>query len=277
MYIEDVDRFVDPLTWSTFASVFPNIWTAGAFKGAFGERLYMTNIQRHVGNQMAWLDVMRRESQGSNRINFRGLVLTGWSRYNHFAVLCELLPSSLPSIVLNLLILREGALDFKVEQEANKLLQCSSMKAMMTQEELSRSPEQWDLHRCKFPGSDLFTLLSSYDVTKREIESLNEKVTQQDGWMTDYNVRHGFSSADHVFNAMRPISYLSTSVRSLEGQARNVLSEYFDQYTTEEWIEQHILPLHQMIEVMNERAGRLTSANTWPRRPLPIFKGNQVE
>ena len=56
-------RFVDPLTWSNFGSTFRHIWTASAFKGAFGERLYVANIQRHVGNSLGWLEVMRRETR----------------------------------------------------------------------------------------------------------------------------------------------------------------------------------------------------------------------
>ncbi len=161
VYVEDVDRFVDPITWMTFSNVFRHIWVASAFKvpasrrdsgpfkwikylfltfvcislnalaewwyvlllllplptlppppqpqGAFGERLYLTNIHRHVNNQLGWLEVMRRESRSNGgRVSFRGVALTGWSRYDHFAVLCELLPSSVPSLVLSLAVLAEG-------------------------------------------------------------------------------------------------------------------------------------------------------------------------
>ena len=30
---------------------------------------------------------------------FQGIVITGWSRYDHFAVLAELLPAAMPSLV----------------------------------------------------------------------------------------------------------------------------------------------------------------------------------
>lgn len=71
VYIEDIDRFIDPVAWSSFGEVFSHVWTAGAYKGAFGERLYLANIQRHVANNNAWTEVMRRETLGSNQINFR--------------------------------------------------------------------------------------------------------------------------------------------------------------------------------------------------------------
>ena len=78
VYVEDIDHFVDAETWNKYARLFPQgVWAASAFKGAFGERLFMPNTLRHYANHMAWNDVMAREGR---HINFKGVVLTGWSR-----------------------------------------------------------------------------------------------------------------------------------------------------------------------------------------------------
>ena len=47
VYVEDIDHFIDGSTWASYSANFEYIWAASAFKGAFGERLFMPNILRH--------------------------------------------------------------------------------------------------------------------------------------------------------------------------------------------------------------------------------------
>lgn len=131
------------------------------------------------------------------------------------------------------------------------------------------SPEFRDLHRCRFPGSSLIGLLSTYNMNRREVEMANEKINVREGWMTAYNVDHKFSSPYRVHEMMRPISYLPGALRSLESQFKKVLLHYFDAFTADEWLEQHVDPLLKIVDEINSRAVALTSSMTWPRRPLP--------
>ncbi len=96
----------------------------------------------------------------------------------------------------------------------------------------------------------------------------DEKINVREGWMTSYNVDHKFSSPYRVHEMMRPISYLPGALRSLESQFKKVLLHYFDAFTAEEWLEQHVDPLLKTVDEINGRAVVLTSAMTWPRRPL---------
>ena len=77
--------------------MFRHAWAASAFKGAFGERLLLPDRERHAANNAAWMGVVAKEGGGGGTAAavkrsgfFRGIALTGWSRYDHFAVLCEL-------------------------------------------------------------------------------------------------------------------------------------------------------------------------------------------
>ena len=47
VYVEDIDHFIDAPIWSSYSANFEYMWAASAFKGAFGERLFIPNILRH--------------------------------------------------------------------------------------------------------------------------------------------------------------------------------------------------------------------------------------
>jgi hypothetical protein len=62
VYAEDVDRFVSWDAWEKYAMVFPTVWGAAAFKGAFGETLTIPPVSRHADNVQRWIEVVKRES-----------------------------------------------------------------------------------------------------------------------------------------------------------------------------------------------------------------------
>lgn len=53
----------------------------------------------HLENHMSWMAIVE---QFKHQVNFRGIMMTGWQRYDHFSVLCELFPVGIPSLILNL-------------------------------------------------------------------------------------------------------------------------------------------------------------------------------
>jgi hypothetical protein len=50
--MEKKERFCKIGGRTTFGAIFQNVWTASAFKGAFGERMFSVNVQRHAANQV---------------------------------------------------------------------------------------------------------------------------------------------------------------------------------------------------------------------------------
>lgn len=79
------------------------------------------------------------------RFCLKGLVLTAWQRYDHFAVLCELLPAAIPSMVLNLIVATDGGYDWaKQEPRFKNALNCASNVA----EASSYTQGDFDWIRC---------------------------------------------------------------------------------------------------------------------------------
>ena len=75
-------------------------------------------------------------------------MLAGWSRYDHFLSLCELLPYSIPAMVFSLAAWKEPFkslpktdiyLNKQLQQYVQKELQCSSQIHLTIQEHFSKS------------------------------------------------------------------------------------------------------------------------------------------
>uniref|UniRef100_A0A8C5QZ68 Hexosaminidase D n=1 Tax=Leptobrachium leishanense TaxID=445787 RepID=A0A8C5QZ68_9ANUR len=84
---------------------FHKIWLASAFKGATGTSQQLTHIGHHLENHRRW----QRVVEAVPRDVFQGMALTGWQRYDHFSVLCELLPVGIPSLAVCLQFLKNEA------------------------------------------------------------------------------------------------------------------------------------------------------------------------
>ena len=203
-------------------------------------------------------------------------------------MLCELLPASLPSLVVNLMVASLGGLQFPVSRRIHNLLGCDNIKMLISIEELRRNPYQWDLTRCSWSGVRLFTLVANYNLHRTEVDRLHSGVIERSAWMSAWNVRHSFSSPWRVKEIMKTSLYLPQAVRELDTQARRVLPHFFgkciiilkeiemvyitncspDNSTTSEWIEQNILPLSEKLTQVLKYQESLSDRDVWPRRPV---------
>ncbi|NXK28585.1 HEXDC Hexosaminidase, partial [Arenaria interpres] len=135
-----VPQLVQPMIWDYAADLdvegkvrliekyrrcgFSKVWFASAFKGATGVNQPLTLIGHHLKNHLQWLKV----ASSSPPDILEGIALTGWQRYDHFSVLCELLPVAIPSLAVCLQALENGGYSEKTKENVEKLLGMSNLE-----------------------------------------------------------------------------------------------------------------------------------------------------
>jgi hexosaminidase len=81
---------------------FPKIWVASAFKGCYNPSSTHVDHELRFSNQSHWVEFVKN---CNFKDKIQGIILTGWSRFTHETVLCEVLPMSIPSLTLCLAVI----------------------------------------------------------------------------------------------------------------------------------------------------------------------------
>lgn len=152
-YREDVTQngyFPDGL-FDRINNVFDRFYIASAFKGADGARQQFSNISRYLENQKSYMKLMDLHPKAAEKV--QGIFITGWSRFNHFNALCELLPVSIPSLIVDLFYLNYQLPSNMAWKAMKDSLHCDNQK------HLRGVLTEWAVHGCKFPGADVFEIV----------------------------------------------------------------------------------------------------------------------
>lgn len=167
--------------------VFPNIWIASAFKGADGINSLLPNISNRALNTVSWMtQILDYRFGGESTVyNFKGIFLTGWSRYNHFASVCDLLVPSIPSLLFDLQIVNQfrHGVDVK-DMDKDNIGFINENIQKRVKHDLScdvNSKRTFDFTSCKFEGSELYNVLSNFATLMNNITvHVNTILTQRD-------------------------------------------------------------------------------------------------
>ncbi|PAV58144.1 hypothetical protein WR25_11774 isoform G [Diploscapter pachys] len=141
-YTPELDPYLPRKMWIDLSRSFPEVWGGSAFKGADGSNQIWNRIKPYLQNNKEWF--MQYLKYSEYFTDFHGIILTGWQRYDHFAGLCELWPTSITSLALNIKIVNNFILSEADELLILKVLQCpgtTTLKNLIS-----------NTDNCHFPG-----------------------------------------------------------------------------------------------------------------------------
>ncbi|PAV72331.1 hypothetical protein WR25_04677 [Diploscapter pachys] len=163
-YIEDVTKegYFPGGLFERLDETFDSLWFASAYKGGNGISETFINVQRYLENHKSYVKLYRQNQKYLSAL--KGIVMTGWQRYNHNAKLCELFMISLPSLLTNIAFLRDiEAGSTQWEKIVRKNLNCSNGLELiepMLYKNFSYYPlKETTYSHCDFYGKQLYKLI----------------------------------------------------------------------------------------------------------------------
>ena len=227
-YVDDLNSYpkIPEDMWERYTYSFKEMWIASSFKGALKPWSNFVPVKQHLNNHLSWLKII---SMLQNRgTGIKGIALTGWSRFDHYGPLCEVLPAGIPSLALCLKVLTEGKFSDEIHSNVSHLLGFKEPFKIM--DSFTRySPEN-----ATYPGGEVYALMGTVE---KALSVLTNWISDREkGWMREYQIQQNF--LDYL-PLNQTLTGYNTSLNILEGNresATNILKQYFFDDMVNEWI-----------------------------------------
>ena len=258
-YMEDVVSWYQPGFFEKFGRHFKNVWAASAYKGAGGELIAITSVKHHYLNHLTWnQQIFNQMSRGA--CNFKGIALTGWSRYDHFLQLCDLLPEAIPSLVYNLQTVQLGELTPQKRADLSSELGCDRT--------LPFTPEE--IHdgviHCKFPGHEVYEAILPLN---NVFNNLKENLDFAKKYMSPLSIKYNYAHKARSHEAMQRLELTYSNMLRFKKNFINACKNMYWDETPHEWLEVYFLPEFDALYKYMKGIRKAQKESDWKPRPLP--------
>ncbi|PAV73431.1 hypothetical protein WR25_04662 isoform A [Diploscapter pachys] len=213
-YAEDLDLYLPRSTWASLQP-FGHVWGSSAWKGADGPAKFNSNPFHYIRNHESWTNQFTAIYEDFEVVE--GLILAGWSRYDHLAVLCELLPIALPTLSMSMETILEGRPLVGSYPITNELLQCEIPM------------ELGFAIGCKFPGKKIYELINEMHAKKKQLKQYRDEDFELNGWLGRIADGYSVSSQWYIEKITPMIEIYGRPLLRLESELRFELSQIFYQ------------------------------------------------
>ena len=200
-----------------------------------------------MANHLSWLELITSLPE-TTRCKISGIALTGWSRYDHYATLCELLPPAIPSLVLCLAVLENGRLTSEIEDLTAQQLGFSSARSLKP----LVSDAYAEFEKGCFPGADLFLYVTHLEKATFFLKRTNSEMK---GWLDAWHRKRGALNPAHVEHARWCCNVALEALSFVRTHVGKCLRDIYHNETTQEWmttkIEEKIQTGNGHLEVLN--------------------------
>ncbi|NXW20289.1 HEXDC Hexosaminidase, partial [Circaetus pectoralis] len=167
-----------------------------------------------------------------------------WHRYDHYSVLCELLPVSIPSLAVCLQTLVNGGF---TEETKRKVLDTLGFQSMQLEQSTCEG-------RGAFPGAEIYHMVEQVNGHLKEsiLKALEEESAIK-GWFSPYHRKRQFGNPRNMESFGSKVLKLHEDWESFVRDLRAHLERVYFPDTVEEWMEENINPyLDQLRDLVRD-------------------------
>jgi len=240
------EAYISSPIWNIYSKLFSNTWIASAYKGGLHRFSIQTNTTHHVLNNRAWIEFIEKKNN-----SFSPMILTGWSRFDHFMPLCDLLPTAYQSLISSLYILNTGK--YIVNDYIND---CDGLMNTINK----------DSQLCQsLPGISIWSGISSLSLTISQIE---DRLTFLHTVAPSYNRKHLFVRRYELDSRLIELNMLQNDLLTTTQLLNRHFSELYSLDVIDEWFDIYITPILDRINTTLIDFSRVRNQTSWSRRPL---------
>lgn len=265
-----ITRYISPVIWSYIAELkteiienyiakyaasgFKSVWFASAFKGASGVARMWTPMKHHLDNHLNWLKVISSVKE-RHSVRFQGLMLTGWQRYDHYSVLCEMFPVGIPSLAVCLQTLVHGGY---TEIAKKKILEVLGFDDINIEENIC-------VGSGTFPGYHLYQMVYQIHTNlKEDVKKIEDDESIQ-GWFTAYHRKHKFGNPYFMERFGNRVQRVCTEWEKFLEIFRTTMETIFFSDTVSEWLDVYVNPYMETLRTIVKDYSDIIKLNARPK------------
>jgi len=212
----------------------------------------------YVRNHESWVDQFDRVYKEFRKVE--GLIYSGWSRYDHLAILCELIPVAFPQLAMSAETILEGKRLLGQYSRTKQWLRCEPSVEPMT---FTRG--------CSFPGAKIYELVN--DFASRRLKALRfiEEDFEFNGWLSRVALNYSISSPMYVDKILPTIDLHLGPLEYIVEDFKKEMSFIYFQETIDEYVFNYMSDVIDELRARRKAGLELREARTFPKRPFIVL------
>jgi len=252
-YAEDLEQYLPFTNWISLKP-FKRVWGSSAFKGADGPMRYHSNPMHYIRNHESWIVQMTRAYKEFDY--FQGLIITGWSRYDHLAVLAELLPVNLPTLTMCVETIDSGRPLRGQYPRSTEVLRCNA---------------KFDIgynYGCQFPGRKVYELVNEMHAQQQTFRKYADSDYEFNGWLSKTAEKYSFSSPMYVEKIAQFVDYHLNPLERIERELRTEMNKIYFEDTVDEFIFTYLSDDLELLRKRKATIQAILNKQTYQKRPF---------